>query len=125
MASAAALDAEHKDLLNENAEYKKKLSGVCCSAHSSPIAVLVGFTVCVSVCLCVCLSVCVFVADLNEYIDTLEQSLEKKKAELSSMNEEIEEMNSTVSACMCVCVRVCACVRVERLYCCPTFRWRH
>ena len=56
---------------------------------------------------------CVFVADLNEYIDTLEQSLEKKKAELSSMNEEIEELNSTVSACMCVCVCVCArvCVR--------------
>lgn len=28
MASAAAQNAEHKDVLNENAEYKKKLGGV-------------------------------------------------------------------------------------------------
>lgn len=50
MASAAAMDAEHKDLLNENAEYKKKLSGVLLSTWWSLVRCWL-----VSACVCVCL----------------------------------------------------------------------
>ena len=74
---------------------------VCCSAPAGPCQVLAGISMCVGV-----------FADLNEYVDSLEQSLEKQRAELSSKNEEIEELNSMVRACISVCVHVCVCVCV-------------